>query len=144
MTQRELIIEHNLAGTIVKERIEPLRKLPIVTDYVRRQYSAGEGYTEIVSGSTKYTLNFREWDSYRFGYNCIDDYPDDSYVRVYDTDLNLIKEWRKERKESSIKNPFKYSYYTYTHEEQTNDNNSEYKYWYEWRFNICEWLLATE
>lgn len=144
MTQRELIIEHNLSGTIVKESVEPLCKLPIVTDYVLRQYTAGVGYTEIVSGSTSYTADFNEWESYHFGWKYIKDYHDDSYVRVYDTDLSLIKEWRKEGYISSIKDPFKYDYYTYTREEQTNDNNSEYKYWYEWRFNICEWLLATE
>lgn len=143
-TERALIIEHNLAGVEVSETVEPLCKLDILSDYVRYQYSTN-GYTIIVSGTTKYTLDFKEWYASWFGINCVNDYPEESYVRVYDADHVLIKEWNKAKYDPTIKNPFKHNYYTYTRDEQTTDTNTstEHINRYEWRFYICEWLLGS-
>lgn len=142
-TERTIIIEHNLGETEVCEEVASHKKIDIVHDYVYLT----KRYDGTIQGDEKGETGYEIGKD--FGREYIGNYGSDSYVRIYDADHYLIKEWKIYGCDSSIKNPFDYQYYKYgdtrsgaaetTRWEQATELN-----YYTWTFHIDEAFLSAE
>lgn len=115
-TERILVLDNDIFGESEIVEIKPelfIHKFALSYTYTKR---VDENYCEY------YLLNLNEG----------------SYFRIYNTDGELLREWKKGECDVSKKNPYDVKYYNYTYE------CSLYNLLYSWCFRIDEELLSQE
>lgn len=142
-TERVIIVEHNLAGTEVCEEVAPSARMVIISDfvYLTKKYDGtieGDLY-----GATGYEIGGN------FGREYIGNYAYGSYVRIYDANHYLIREWYMDSYDPLLRNPFDVQYYEYdstrsTPPDVTRWEQAEEVNEYVWTFYIDESLLSAE